>query len=224
MKKRIIYLVLMALIGWSCSSDNNDTPNFNDDDQGGSNDDDQGIELTAIPDEAFEQALIDLSFDDVLDGSIRTASAQNILELVLNEKGISDLTGIQDFTNLENLWVQDNELTAINVSQNQNLKFLFFDQNQIEELDVTNLAVLEKIGAIDNLLTEINVSNNPVLNLLDLTNNGMTAIDVSTNNELFQFSIVGNPLTCIKVNSNQLADIPDGWEKDPEDEYAIKCQ
>ena len=218
-------MLLIALVGWSCSSDSSDPgiPN-NGGNQGGNNDDDQGIALTNIPDENFEQALIDLGFDDVLDGSIRTASAENILDLVLNEKGIADLTGIQDFTNLENLWVQDNELTAIDVTQNRNLKFLFFDQNQISELDVTDLAVLEKIGAIDNSLTELTVNNNPVLNLLDLTNNNLEAIDVSANNDLFQFNIVGNPLTCIKVNSNQLADIPDGWEKDPEDEYAIKCQ
>ena len=222
--KRLPILLLLLAAMLSCDSGNDPAPFTGDDDQGGSDDDGGTVELTQIADPAFEQALIDLGFDNVLDGSIRTSSAEGIVDLVINDKGISSLSGIEDFINLQNLWAQDNELAQVNLAQNTKLIFIFLDGNQLEDLEVVNLAELEKIGVSGNLLTTIDVSNNFNLELLDVSANTLEEIDVSANENLFQFSVVSNPLTCIKVSSNQLADIPEEWEKDEEDFYALKCQ
>jgi Leucine-rich repeat (LRR) protein len=222
--KRLPILLLLLAAMLSCDSGNDPAPFTGDDDQGGSDDDGGTVELTQIADPAFEQALIDLGFDNVLDGSIRTSSAEGIVDLVINDKGISSLSGIEDFINLQNLWAQDNELAQVNLAQNTKLIFIFLDGNQLEDLEVVNLAELEKIGVSGNLLTTIDVSNNFNLELLDVSANTLEEIDVSANENLFQFSVVNNPLTCIKVSSNQLADIPEEWEKDEEDFYALKCQ
>ena len=53
---------------------------------------------TAIPDQNFEQALIDLGYDNVIDGQVLTAIINIVTVLVVNNKNISDLTGIEDFT------------------------------------------------------------------------------------------------------------------------------
>ena len=45
-------------------------------------------QTTAIPDTAFEQALIDLGYDNVLDGSVLTANISGVTELVVQNKNI----------------------------------------------------------------------------------------------------------------------------------------
>lgn len=224
MKKSTFTAVLLCLLfAVGCSSDDSGNSDNNTDDQNNT-DDDTTVELTTVPDANFEQALIDLGFDDVLDGTVRTSSIENVIDLVLNEKEISDLTGLEDFSNLENLWVQDNQLTEITVTPNTRLKFIFADGNDISELDVVGLADLEKIGMNGNQLSSIDVSRNLVLNLLEINDNQVTSLNVSANNDLFRLSVLNNPLSCIQVNPIQFSDIPDEWEKDEEDVYALDCE
>ena len=80
---------------------------------------------TLIPDPAFEAALIELNLDNELDGSVVTENIEDVMDLILNDKGISDLTGIEGFTNLYNLWLNDNSISEIDLSQNNRVKFTF---------------------------------------------------------------------------------------------------
>lgn len=58
-------------------------------------------QTTNIPDPNFEQALIDLGYDSgTIDGSVPTANISGVTSLLVNNKNISDLTGIQDFVAL----------------------------------------------------------------------------------------------------------------------------
>ena len=50
---------------------------------------------TYVPDNNFEQALIDLGYDDVLDDSVLTASIDTVTSLSIMSMGITDLTGIE---------------------------------------------------------------------------------------------------------------------------------
>ena len=52
---------------------------------------------TYVPDNNFEQALINLGYDNTLDDYVLTANIESITYLNITEKNISDLTGIQDF-------------------------------------------------------------------------------------------------------------------------------
>ena len=54
---------------------------------------------TCIPDTNFEQSLIELSIDTdgVINGRVLTSDVSGIKILVLSRKGISDLTGIENF-------------------------------------------------------------------------------------------------------------------------------
>ncbi len=206
---------IIAILGLiSCSST---------DDGGGTNNDNNNTARTDIPDPAFEQALIELGFDNVLDGSVATSSIENITDLVMNDKGISSLEGLSDFSSLVNLWVNDNMLSSINISQNSNLKFIFAERNSLSEINVVNLSSLEKLGLNGNQLTSIDVTNNFDLEQLVIPDNSIENIDVSSNFSLTILNVINNPLTCIRVNSEQFTNTPSGWQKDPEDEYAFTC-
>jgi len=90
---------------------------------------------TYVPDDNFEQALIDFGYDDVLDNYVLTANIIGVTHLVVSDNDISDLTGIEDFTSLIYLSCWDNNLTALDVSQNVALIKLFCSNNQISILD-----------------------------------------------------------------------------------------
>ncbi len=181
---------------------------------------------TNIPDSNFEQALVDLDLDDQVDGSVITASIETIEDLVIEDKGITNLSGIEDFISLVGLWVSDNDLTTLNVSGNQNLKFVFANNNSLSSLLVNDLPNLEKIAVENNALTTLDISDNTALEQLSLAGNSLGAIDVSRITNVVQlntFDVQNNPLTCIRVNAAQLDDIPAQWIKDEEDTYALQC-
>ena len=189
-------------------------------------DDDVMLVQTDIPDIAFERALIELGLDDVEDGKVLTGNIDGITDLVIESKGISDITGIEDFTNLEGIWVKDNMLTSVDVSNNLRLKFLFIAENSITSVNVSGLSDLEKIEADDNSISQLDISDNVSLQLLTITNNQLQSIDVSFITDVIQLnrlSVENNPLDCIQVNSDQLNNIPAQWTKDPEDVYALDC-
>jgi len=214
----LLYLCLVCVLS-NCSNDSDD-----------SSEDMEEIILpkarTAIPDVAFERALIELNFDDVEDGSVITEDIEMVTSLVMNDKGISDLTGLEDFPILENLWVNDNLLTSLDVSQNPLLKFVFAENNLLTNVTVSNVTILEKLQVSNNQITQVNLSDNSLLQLLGLENNALTSLDISSvpnSIQLNTFSIENNPLTCIKVNAEILNDIPSQWTKDVEDTFALEC-
>ncbi len=59
-----------------------------------------GEQRTYVPDDGFEQALIDLGLDDIMDDYVKTIDIINILSLDISGKNISDLTGLEDFKGL----------------------------------------------------------------------------------------------------------------------------
>ena len=73
---------------------------------------------TYVPDDNFEQALIDMDYDDVLDNYVVTDSINSVTVLDVSNDSISDLTGIEDFTALTELWCSYNQLTTLDVGSN----------------------------------------------------------------------------------------------------------
>ena len=84
-------------------------------------------QITLIPDSGFEQALIDLGIDSdgMINGQVLTMDIEGVIILDVNYSNIQDLTGIEDFAALEILDVSGNELIALNVSSNIELKELY---------------------------------------------------------------------------------------------------
>ncbi len=105
---------------------------------------------TYVPDDKFEQALIDLGYDTTLDDSVLTANISGVTTLDVGDKSISDLTGIEDFVALEDLRLWDNSLTSLDVTKNTALKSLSLGRNSLTSLDVTKNTALKSLSVTSN--------------------------------------------------------------------------
>ncbi|MBU3820602.1 T9SS type B sorting domain-containing protein [Flavobacteriaceae bacterium XHP0103] len=158
---------------------------------------------TYVPDDNFEQALIDLGYDsEPLDDYVPTANIVGVTNLDIQNLSISDLTGIEDFTALTNLNCDTNNLTSLDISQNINLTQLYCRYNSITSLDVSNNTNLNILWVDENQLTTLDVSKNIDLISLITNNNPLNTLDISKNIELNVFSCEGNQLNAIDVSKN----------------------
>ncbi|SVD48859.1 uncharacterized protein METZ01_LOCUS401713, partial [marine metagenome] len=162
---------------------------------------------TYVPDDNFEQALIDLGLDDVLNDSVLTANISGVTTLNVNNDSISDLTGIEDFTALTRLYCDDNQLTSLDVSNNTALTRLECDENQLTSLDVSSNTALTELRCSANQITSLDVSSNTALINLDCNNNQLTSLDVSNNTALIYLFCYGNQLTSLDMSSNTALDL-----------------
>lgn len=161
-------------------------------------------ETTNIPDNAFEQYLIDEGFDDVLDDKVLTANITSITALNLSNKGITDLTGIEDFSSLENLDISNNVLNTLNLSENTALLYLFCGDCSLTSIDVSNNINLIELSLFNNALNTIDVSANTNLDALNITNNNFSELNISQNENLTYLSISQNQFTNLDVSANLL--------------------
>lgn len=165
---------------------------------------------TSIPDQNFEQALIDLGHDYILDGRVLTANIGGITSLSVTHKNISDLTGIEDFTALEVLNCGGNILPALDMSNNIVLSRLLCTACGIATLYVSNNKALTQLNCSANDLVRLDVSNNIFLRNLVCGNNALAALDVSNNPALIQLLCSDNVLTSLNVkngNNGNLSDL-----------------
>ncbi len=180
---------------------------------------------TQIPDENFEQALIDLGYDSgSIDHSVPTANINTITSLNVSGKNIFDLTGIQDFVALEGLYCMDNKLTSLNVTKNTKLETLRCYINDIKSLNLTQNVALAILSCNDNNISRLDLSNNrevfsnrqsinfmfhlflfPLVHLVNIPNNaalsshskkGTLFYPSSPTDHLTSPSIVSTPVAC----------------------------
>lgn len=159
-------------------------------------------QFTLIPDSNFEQALIDEGIDDVPDGQVLTAEIEDVTELYLSDKGIQDLTGIHDFSSISELWVDENQLSSIDVSQNATLQFLIIDLNPIASIDISSNTNLVGFAADFTNLSTLNTFNNPNLQFLYLWGCNITSLDLSNNPGLMELDLDENNLAELDLSNN----------------------
>ena len=157
---------------------------------------------TYVPDDKFEQALIDLGYDDTLDDYVLTANISGVIKLDVGDKSISDLTGIEAFVALEELRLWDHSLTSLDVSKNTALKTLSVTSNSLKSLDVSKNTALKELWCDFNQLTSLDVSNNTALEWLYCPSNSLTSLIMrnGATSQLYKFDVTRNySLTCIET-------------------------
>jgi hypothetical protein len=160
-------------------------------------------QTTVIPDANFEQALINLGYDLVIDGQVPTANIDTIRFLDLNSLGISSMTGIEDFTLIETLICVGNPLlTSLDVSQNSALIYLKCE-NQLTSLDVTQNTQLVELYCGSNQLTSIDITQNTLLERFDCSYNQIHSVDLTNNTSLTHLVVSDNPLNSLNITQNQ---------------------
>jgi Leucine-rich repeat (LRR) protein len=140
-------------------------------------------QLTYVPDDNFEQALIDLGYDDILDDYVQTNNINQILELDLPWwANISSLTGIEDFTQLTSLICRNNQITTLDLSNNSLLTFIDCSNNQITTLDLSNNSLLTFIDCSNNQITYISFNyNNNAVEELNCSRNNLSSLTIFQN-------------------------------------------
>ncbi len=171
------------------------------------------INETNFPDEIFRQYVVD-SFDKDGDGVLSAEEIAAVTKIDVDDKGISDLTGIEHFTVLNYLHCISNKLTSLDVSNNSVLINLHCGYNQLTSLDVSNNTALELLWCDFNQLKILDVSKNTALRDLKCERNQLTSLDVSNNTKLIELYCYENQLTSLDISNNSnLIDLICGYNQ-----------
>ena len=154
-----------------------------------------------VPDKTFREYLLK-QFDKDGNGVLTPAERYAVTEIDVENKYISNLSGIQFFPNLKVLNCSHNRLTKLDVSKNTVLQELVCWENQLTSLDVSQNTALQELECFENELTSLDVSQNPALQKLSCWDNRLTSLDVSKNTELTYLKCSYNRLTELDVSKN----------------------
>lgn len=122
------------------------------------------------------------------------ALVKSVTSLDIDRKQLTDLSGIEYFTNLTYLRCGNNELASLDVSALSRLETLDCGTNKLTTLDVSDLTGLTSLSCDDNLLTTLDVSALTGLTTLVCNDNQLTTLDVSMLKSLTQLNCYNNPL------------------------------
>ena len=182
---------------------------------------------TYVPDDSFEQYLIWLEIDDVLDDSVLTANIVDVQSLHLGYSSIHDLTGLEGFLSLDSLtiselqnsdmsyldmsvvpWLkyldcynQNGQIDSLNLSQNTALQFLDASGNSITSLDLSNNAVLEYLTCNFNQISDLDLSNNLLLKGISVAHNNLTSLNLNLNDSLYSVSCSWNAISELDLSN-----------------------
>ncbi|MBO0331264.1 hypothetical protein [[Muricauda] lutisoli] len=170
---------------------------------------------TYVPDDAFEQLLIDQGYDDVLDDYVATENINTIETLLINNCGgiypVADLTGIEDFVALTELTIACSPLSSLDLSNNTTLTFIRLYEVSTTSLELGNNTALNTLK-IQNTpsLTNLDLSSTPNLTELELISVPLASLDLSMNTNLTRFQLrdfntIDNPsipITILDLTNN----------------------
>ena len=157
------------------------------------------LDETNFPDANFRSALA--SKFGISEGTEITAEKIAATTLLrVSSRKIANLTGIEHFTALTELYCYRNQLTSLDVSSCTALKYLDCNGNQLTSLDVSGCTELTGLDCSDNQLTSLDVSKNTALTWLGCSNNQLTLLDVSKNTALTTLQCSSNQLTSLDVS------------------------
>ena len=147
-------------------------------------------------------------------GYLTKTEWQNLTQLIVINKGIYSMKGVEKLTYLKDLRCYNNHISSLDVSSNFYLEYLDCDGNGMTSLNVsnTNLTYLDcgpnNLTSLDvyyrSSLKTLNCNDNKLtsLTLPPTSSNSLEAIDCS-NNKFTSLSITGySNLTSLKASSN----------------------
>lgn len=119
------------------------------------------------------------------DGSVALSeldliALEEIKRLDLSNKGLTNLYGIEVYSNLKYLYCTDNPgLTKIDVSKLTKLESLECDRNALTELKVNGLSNLQVLSCNKNKLTSLDLTGLTNLRTLSCSHNQLTSLDLT---------------------------------------------
>ena len=117
------------------------------------------INSTNFPDANFRSYLL----SQYPSGTITTSQLNARDSLYLYNKGISDLKGVEYFTQLTYLMCYSNNLTSVDVSQNTKLTYLNLGYNKLTSINVSSNTALQELSVWDRSSVP-NMASRPIPN------------------------------------------------------------
>ncbi|MBR5062945.1 MAG: hypothetical protein IKX24_12515 [Prevotella sp.] len=186
------------------------------------------IDEVHFPDAPFRQWVLD-NADEDKDGKLTKDEIRRIKVIDAHDQGIRDITGIEHFVYVEEVYlynnyirevdftynvrlrkvhVYNNEITKVNVKYNVELEEFYIYNNYITTIDVTKNIKLKRFHIYNNYITQINLIYNVELVDLYIYNNRITTIDLTKNVKLVRLHIYNNYITQINLRYNvELVDL-----------------
>ncbi|NMH28112.1 DUF7619 domain-containing protein [Flavobacterium silvaticum] len=178
-------------------------------------------QIVNIPDVNFKADLIEASptvqwaqnFSDEWmtidangDGEIQVSEAQAVKLLIVHHYAITDVTGLESFSNLETLRFQNNQIVTLNFSPMPSLKTLnLFGTGQLTSLNISNLTNLTSFQAIAlNNLSTLDFSNLANLTQIGCSFSSINSINLTGVVNLDHLVVMGNMLTSLDVSGSPL--------------------
>lgn len=159
-----------------------------------------GDGVITFPDPNFEVVVREIIRKPT--GDIFMWDVSGITVVEANERQISDLTGIEYFTALEDLHCSLNQITKLDVSKNTNLKLLSCSFNHITELDLSNNTKLEGFDCDLNRLNKLNITNCQLLTSISCSGNKIDELDLSNKPNLELVSCGYNKLQKLDLSNS----------------------
>ena len=175
------------------------------------------IDKEHFPDDNFRNWI--LKRDYGTDGVLTADEIASVEKIDVTNKFISDLTGIEYFTELKTLNCSENQLTSLDLSKNTALTKLYCQGCFTTSLNVSNNTKLTKLDCSYNRLTKLDLSKNTLLTELDCKANQLTKLDLSKNTLLTELLCSSNPLTSLDLSATAVTNL---FAYVDSEEYAYK--
>jgi hypothetical protein len=130
---------------------------------------------TNITDPVFEQALVTMGVDDVVDGKVLTANALKVTKMaILGGAGYATAPGVQTAAT-GNAFITN----AIGLENFRNLTYLRFEQQKVATFPLASLSELTYLSLWQEPITSIDLSHNAALETLGLSETSLTTVGLS---------------------------------------------
>jgi hypothetical protein len=171
-------------------------------------------QIINIPDADFKSLLLQANTDNNIAGGIKVDTNNNgeieqsealtVYSLDFPPGAITNLIGIEYFTNLFYLTCTGNNILSANLSTLVNMEILFIANNQLTSLNITGLTNLFFLQCGGNQLSDLNFSTLSALRIVQCGQNPFIVLDFSNNPLFEELSCALCPnLTTIKIKNNR---------------------
>ena len=117
-------------------------------------------------------------------------------------ENIASLTGISKFSNLEQLFCNDNLLTDLPLNNNKKLIEVDCRNNKLKEIHISGCKQLIDLNCSSNEMPSLNVSYNTKIQYLDCSNNKITTLNLNNITTLITLNAENNQITGMKLIAN----------------------
>jgi hypothetical protein len=168
---------------------------------------------------SFLLALIQEGVDTNGDSRIDPKEAEAVTHLDVAAYGITNMTGIETFLNLDTLICGDNNFDSLDLSSNTALSYLdcsghlYTTVTPLQSLNLTGCTDLAHLNCSSSQLTSLDLSGCTNLTWLDCSFNPLTYLDLSANTRLEHLNCAANDLSCLDISNNTLLGSGNGNNK-----------